>query len=333
MLIKARSMELGALACDVAALISERDPLRNLQGERRCDFALRLEALHAHRSEGNRGARHFGADPAACAAVERASRQWRRLLKVQANDAPVDESQVGLLLALAYPDRIAQRRAASEGRYLLSNGRGARLLNECTISSELIVAASLDGRGDESRIFLAVQVEQFQLETVMEERITWQSVVSWDRNNEAVIARDEQRLGTLVLAHRPLAKPDPESIALAMLDGVRYMGLESLPWSDEARQLQTRLCSLAHWQPQAGWPDTSDQALLSSIEEWLGPYLGGISRRDHLSRLNMYDILKNRLEWDKQQQLENAAPTHLQVPSGSRKKLSYSTDGSPRCLQ
>jgi len=332
MLIKARSMELGAVACDVAALISERDPLRNLEGERRCDFALRLEALHAHRTEGNRGARHFGADAAACAAVERASRQSRRLLKVQANDAPVDESQVGLLLALAYPDRIAQRRSPGAGRYLLSNGRGARLLNECAISSELIVAASLDGRGDESRVFLAASVKQPELEKVMGERITWQSMVSWDRNNEAVVARDEQRLGALVLAHRPLAKPDPEKIAQVMLDGIRDMGLESLPWSDEARQLQARLCSLAHWQPQAGWPDTSDQALLSSIEEWLSPYLGGMSRRDHLTRLNMYDILKNRLAWDKQQQLEQAAPTHLQVPSGSRKKLSYSTDGSPPVL-
>ena len=332
MLVRAGERGSAALACDVAALLSERDPLRNADGEGHCDFTLRLEALRAHRSKGNRGARGFGADPGACAAAERASRQWRRLLKLQADDTLLVEREVGLLLALAYPDRIAQRRSKAGGRYLLSNGRGARLLNECPPMSELIVAASLDGRGDESRIFLAAPVELAALEALMAEEIRWKTTVGWERNEQAVIAREERRLGALVLAQRPLQQPDPGELVNAMLEGVHEMGLECLPWNDEARQLQARLLSLRQWLPQQGWPDLSAEALLASLDEWLAPYLNGVTRREHLAKLNLAEIFMGALDWQMQQRLAQAAPTHLQVPSGSRKKLSYSVDASPPVL-
>jgi ATP-dependent helicase HrpB len=332
MLVMADKRDSAALACDVAALLAERDPLRMVEGERRCDFTLRLEALHAHRRDGNRGARRFGADPAACAAAERASRQWRHLLRVQAEEGSVDEREVGLLLALAYPDRIAQRRGAGEGRYRLANGRGARLLAECAPAPAYLVAASLDGRGEESRIFLAAPVTPQSLEAVMAERIGWQTVVGWDRVRESVIAREERRLGALVLDHRPLPQPSPETVVAAMLEGIRAMGLECLPWTEEARQLQARLLSLRHWRPEESWPDLSDQHLLAHLEEWLAPYLNGMSRRDHLAKLNLAEILGNTLDWDKRQRLEQAAPTHLQVPSGSRKKITYTADGAPPVL-
>ena len=124
MLLKARPLGLAGLACDVAALVAERDILRGPPHERSCDFSLRLEALQAHRRDGRDGARRFEADPNACAAAERAARQWRHLLGVQ---APVGgAAQAGALLALAYPDRVARRRGAGGGRYLLGGGRGAR---------------------------------------------------------------------------------------------------------------------------------------------------------------------------------------------------------------
>lgn len=332
MLVQAGKRGSAALACDIAALLAERDPLRGITGERRCDFPLRLEALHAHRHDGNKGGRRFGADPVACAAAERASRQWRHLLRVQADDTAVDEQEVGLLLALAYPDRIARSRGSGEGRYLLSNGRGARLQSECAPAPEFIVAASLDGRGEESRIFLAAPVSLASLEEAMSGRIAWQNVVAWDRVSETIITREERRLGALVLAQRPLQQPDPEAICAALLEGVRAMGLGCLPWSGEARQLQARILSLRQWLPEEGWPDLSDEALLATLGEWLAPYLGGMSRREHLARLKLADILRNTLEWEKQQRLEQAAPTHLQVPSGSRKRLSYDTEASPPVL-
>ncbi|BCB26787.1 ATP-dependent helicase HrpB [Sulfurimicrobium lacus] len=333
MLLRGREMGLGTIACDVAAVASERDPMRALEGERRCDFALRAEALRAHRSLGNAGARRFAADPNACAAAERAARQWRHLLGVAADDGEVDEAVVGLLLALAYPDRIAQRRREGEGRYLLANGRGARLLPGCAGGAPLLVAASLDGKGDEGRIFLAAALDADDLARHFGDKTAWQPVVRWDRLSQAVLAREERRLGALVLAQRPLPPGFAAAeMVQAMVDGVRDMGLESLPWDEEARQLQARIASLRQWQPDAGWPDLSDAALLASLEDWLAPYLDGLARRDHLARLDLTEILKARLDWDRLQQLESLAPTHIAVPSGSRKRLEYFPDGAPPVL-
>ncbi|MEN6586689.1 MAG: ATP-dependent helicase HrpB [Sulfuricella sp.] len=333
MLLRGREMGLGAIACDVAAVAAERDPLRALEGERRCDFALRVEALRAHRSLGNAGARRFGADPSACAAAERAARQWRHLLGVAADDGEVDEAVVGLLLALAYPDRIAQRRREGEGRYLLANGRGARLLPGCVGGAPLLVAASLDGKGDEGRIFLAAALDADDLARHFGDKTAWQPVVRWDRQSQAVLAREERRLGALVLAQRPLpAGFAAAAMVQAMVDGVRDLGLESLPWDEEARLLQARIASLRQWQPDASWPDVSDAALLASLEDWLAPYLDGLARRDHLARLDLPTILKARLDWDRLQQLESLAPTHIAVPSGSRKQLEYFPDGAPPVL-
>ncbi len=332
MLVMGGRMGPAALACDVAALLSERDPLRSLEGEERCDFSLRLEALRAYRHDGKPGARRFGADPVSCAAAERAARQWRRLMKVQADDAPVDETLVGRLLALAYPDRIARRRGSGERRYRLSNGRGARLSSECAAPSEMLVAASIDGRGEESRIFLAAPVTLTDLEAVMSERMVWQPVVGWERMTETVVAREERRLGELVLSTRPLTEAEPEQQVAAMVEGVREMGLSCLPWTDEARRLQARVCALSKWQPQAGWPNLSEQHLLETLEEWLAPYLTGITRRDHLSRLKLGTLLTHLLGWEMQQRLETAAPESMRVPSGSRKRLDYAADGSPPVL-
>lgn len=333
MLLRGRQMERGALACDVAAVAVERDVLRSLEGARRCDFTLRLEALRAHRSHGNAGARRYGADPNACAAVERAARQWRHLLGVTAEDGEVDEAAVGLLLAFAYPDRVAQRRNANEGRYLLANGRGARLLPDCAGGPPLLVAASLDGKGEEGRIFLAAALDGADLERHFAESLGWQAVVRWERQSQVVLAREERRLGALVLAQRPLPPGSgQEAVVQAMIEGVRDLGLDALPWDEAARQFQARVVSLGQWQPEAGWPDLSDAALLVTLEEWLAPYLQGVTRREHLSQLDLSAMLKSRLDWDRQQQLERLAPSHLTVPSGSRKHLEYAPDGAPPVL-
>lgn len=332
MLLRAESMGLGALACDVAALLSERDPLRQLDGERRCDFPLRIDALRAHRERGNQGAREYGADAAACARAERAARQWRKLLKLQVENRSIDEYQVGLLLALAYPDRIALQRPDEQGRYLLANGRGAAMLRECATSMPWLVAASLDGRGGESRIFLAAPVDPVQLEVTFADQLGWQAQIGWDSRSEAVIAHEERRLGALVLASRPLQQLDPEAVSQAMLDGIRQMGLECLPWDEQSRQLLARVLSLRKWFSDESWPDYSDAALLSTLEHWLLPYLSGVSRRQHLAQLQLTEILRNGLEWSLQQRLEQAAPTVLSVPSGSRKKLLYSSGGEPPIL-
>ncbi len=325
LLREGRRLRLAALACDVAALLSERDVFRG--PARDVDLSLRLDALRAFRRAGRDAARRLDADPNACASVNRAAEQYRRLL--DAKDADDDDAALGVLLAFAYPDRVAQLRSDGE-RLLLANGRGARLPQGSHLAkTPWLVAAVLDGRGDDSRVRLAAEIAPAQLRSHFQHRIETREVVRFDERREGVTAVREDRLGKLVLESKPLATPPPGAITAALLDAVRSRGLAVLPWSDAARELVARVESLRHWLPEDGWPDVSDGALLATLEDWLAPYLAGMTRLEHLARLDLHDVLLARLDWPMQKRLEEGAPTHIAVPSGSRKRLTYKVGESP----
>ena len=347
MLRQAQTMQRGALACDIAALLSERNIFRG-DARRSCDLAERVEALQGFRRGGRAAAQASGADGNACQRVEQAARQWRRLIRVRGEEAlNVDPDEVGLLLALAYPDRIAMQRApndaqgrasaaggrtpgAAEPRYLLANGRGARLPEwELRLRQPLLVAATLDAGEGEGLIHLAATVKPEALEAHFASHIRTEDEVRWDGEQGAVIARRVERLGALVLDAAPIRAADPERLRAAMLDGVRRMGLDVLPWTDEVRALQARVLAMRTWFPDEDWPDLSDAALARDLSVWLAPYLDGITRRAQLSRLDLAAMLRARLDWKRSQQLEVDAPTHLEVPSGSRLKLEYRPGAAP----
>ncbi|MGE0080637.1 MAG: ATP-dependent helicase HrpB [Thiohalomonadaceae bacterium] len=325
LLREGRRLGLAALACDVAALLSERDVFRG--PARDVDLSLRLDALRAFRRGGRDAARRLDADPNACAGVNRVSEQFRRLL--DAKDTGDDDAALGVLLAFAYPDRIAQARNDGE-RLLLANGRGARLPQGSHLArAPWLVAAVLDGRGDDSRVRLAAEIAPAQLRAHFQHRIETREVVRFDERRDGVTALREERLGALVLESKPLAATPPGAITAALLDAVRSRGLTVLPWTDAARELVARVESLRHWLPEDGWPDFSDAALLATLEDWLAPYLEGLTRLEHLARLELHDILLARLDWPMQKRLEEGAPTHIAVPSGSRKRLTYKVGESP----
>ncbi|HXH02066.1 MAG TPA: ATP-dependent helicase C-terminal domain-containing protein, partial [Candidatus Competibacteraceae bacterium] len=139
-------------------------------------------------------------------------------------------------------------------------------------------------------------------------------------------------LDALVLERRPPAKADPAQLRAAMLEGVRQLGLAALPWNETLRQWQARVESLRRWRPEEAWPEVSDAWLERHLEDWLEPHLDGIVRREHLVRLDLAAILQSRLPWPLPQKLEELAPTHLPVPSGSRIRLTYSADGTAPVL-
>jgi ATP-dependent helicase HrpB len=153
--------------------------------------------------------------------------------------------------------------------------------------------------------------------------------VEWDPAARAVVARQEERLGALVLATRPLTSPDPEGVREALLEGLRQAGPGALPWTPAARGLQARVLSLRAWRPTEPWPDLSDPALMDGLAEWLGPYLNGMTRVDHLSRLDLAAVLRDRLGWDQLRLLDEGAPPHLTVPSGARRRLAYQPGEAP----
>ncbi len=329
MVDRARQRDLGGLACDIAALLSERDILA-AKPHRSCDFTDRLEALRAYRRGGREAAQSAGADPAACARVEQTARQVGRLCRIEAGSSRISPESVGLLLAWAYPDRIAQQRAPRDYRYLLSSGRGARLPErEHPLRQPYLVAASLDAGDTEGKIHLAAAVD---LDILREEeaiRLQTAEVVRWDEREGKIVARVEERLGCLILKSTALAKPDPEMRRTAVLEAVRRIGIAGLPWTRDARQWQARVLSLRHWCPDEGWPDLSDDALQARLDDWLAPFLGGVARRQDLERLDLLLPLRNLLDPKLHQRLDEGAPGRIVVPSGASHRLEYRPGESP----
>lgn len=311
-----RGKELGRtrLACRVAALIGERDILRG-GGRRDADLRTRLEHLDERGRGGDvdRGALHQ--------ALEQAKQLERQIGGPPGSN---DHNDAGLLLALAYPDRIAQRRAGAAGQFRLSGGRGAALdPTDALAACDLLAVADLDGQGRDARIFLAAPVTQAELEEAFADEIRSETEVVWDHREQVVQARRRRRLFELSLKDEPLANPPADLILPALLEGIRSMGLSCLPWTKELEGWRRRVAFLHRAAPDR-WPDVSDEGLLSTLEEWLAPYLTGISRRSHLDRIDLYNALTSILDWNQRQAMDSEIPTHLTVPTGNRIPIDYS---------
>ncbi|MBM3533028.1 MAG: ATP-dependent helicase HrpB [Alphaproteobacteria bacterium] len=301
----------GSRACEVAALLSERDVLT--AAVRDPDLRRRLEALNG------------AADPQAhrgrVAEARQAAADWRRRLRVPRESRSLS---VGALVAMAYPGRVAQRRGTA-GQYRLANGRGAVLPPEDPLAREEFLAiADLDDAGRDVRVYLAAPLMRSEIDELFGGRIETDEDVRWDERAETVIAARRVRLGALVLDETRLETADAEARTQAMVDGVRAMGLGALPWTPGLRGFQARNLFVHRLDPS--WPDFADGALLAGLETWLAPYLGGVSRRAHLARIDLAAALDAKLDWQQRKTLDALAPTHIDVPSGSRIALDYDSD-------
>jgi ATP-dependent helicase HrpB len=327
MLLAARPLGLLRSACELAALLSERDLLRGSEAQRDADVRTRLELLRGE--EGGAGA----VDRAALARARRLARELERQLQADARRrTPAADEASGLLLAFAYPERIAQRRASGAGRYTLANGRGAAFAQAQPLSrAELIVAAELDDRERDARILLAAPLTRADLEEYFAGELVAGESVAWDPREQAVIGRRTVTLGALVLEDKPLTRPAPEATRAALLSGVRELGLAALPWTPEARELLQRIefVRASSGSAAADWPPSGEAELLASLDSWLAPYLEGLTRREHLARVPLVEALRARLTFAQQRQLEEWAPSHVAVPSGSRIRVDYLDPGSP----
>ena len=311
LVLKGREMGQGKVAALLVAILGERDFLRLPPGQRDADLRHRVDIALS------------GKAPRQILEVARRLTQGKH-----SGGKDSDSSMTGALLALAYPDRIGRRRAGTAGRYLLSGGRGAALPEGDPMGNEeFLVVAETDGSTQDSRIFLAAPTTAVEIEELYAERIVAEEIVQWSSRDGTVLARRRRRLGALVLEDKPLARPDAEKLRAAMLDGVRQLGLGALPWSDELAKWRERVTFLrAH---DEAWPDLSDTALLGTLDTWLGPFLDGVSRRDHLTRVDLSAALRALVPWDRQRDLDRLAPTHIEVPSGSRVPIDYSNPAEP----
>jgi ATP-dependent helicase HrpB len=310
MVCRGAALGLGETACELAAILSARDFLAS----RDSDIGLRMRALRDCQRDRR------------CQQVARAARDLHRRLASAIPDKERDSANIGLLLAFAYPDRIAQRRPGGLARYVLANGRGASLRDDDSLAREdWLAVADVDMGAKEARIFLAAPLSQADLETHFAQFIQRDDSVDW--RGEVLQARRETRYGALLIHSEAAPDAPEEAYTTALLQAIRKQGLIVLPWDKAARHWQARVLLVREHFP--AWPDVSDAALLADLDTWLAPYLNGIRRLEELKKLALAEILSNTLDWAQQQQLNALAPTHLQVPSGSRIALQYEPGKPP----
>ncbi|MEB3322010.1 MAG: ATP-dependent helicase HrpB, partial [Synechococcaceae cyanobacterium] len=325
MLLRAEAEDLLPLGCSLAVLLSERDPLD--PREAGCDLLRRLAWLDQERDR-------------ARAPLHRLRRHLQRQVRIardHADTPPGDrpahrqrqestEEATARLLSWAYPERIALARPGGDGRFLLRGGRGARLHPADPLGTAGgLAVAHLDGEGSEARVLLAAPLPGALLEELLEREGRAEEEARWDPEAARVRCERVLRLGALVVRREPWPDAGGERINRAMVEGLRQMGLEALPWCPRTRQLRERLC-LARAHLGDPWPDRRPEVLESDPGAWLGPHLHGLRSRRDLERLDLAAALWGDSAWDRErhQALETLLPERVAVASGRRVPIDYS---------
>jgi ATP-dependent helicase HrpB len=306
MVVKAVSLGAGRAAAEVAAMITERD---GLPRDTSADLETRL--LHVRGGARDR--------------IRQSAKQIIDMMQLGEDERDLSH---GVLLGLAYPDRIAQRRGGA--RFRMANGGGAVVAeHDLLTKADFIAVAVLDNMQADARVFLAAPLTAGEIETHFANLITDSSTTGWDGKQSAVVALRERRLGAITLDQRPLTNPDPQVLAEGMLAGMRQMGLAVLPWTEAAEGFRQRVLFLRRTLPTAGWPDLSEAALVETMDTWLSPYLAGMQRKRDLARLDMIAILRSLVPHALLSRLEGLAPLRMAVPSGGQYRIDYAGDGDP----
>ncbi|MGR7943614.1 ATP-dependent helicase HrpB [Paenibacillus sp. M.A.Huq-81] len=324
MLLAAAKTSQSRLACELAALLSERDLL---PGEKNVDLSLRLSVLH----KGSPG--HVES----ISRIQKQAAQWERMLHEgmkgsgggdeRQSSASQKQQALGSLLATAYPDRIAQRRA--DGRYVLSGGRGAVLPELQPLSRfPYLVVCELDDSGKEATIRSGAEIAPAELERQLASQIQTEDSVEWDAGTQSVRARRRLKLGALTLSDKPQEGTDPEAVAEVWLKTIRETGFRMIPLSKSAQTLLLRMRLMA-LSGDPDWPDVTEEGLLNRLEHWLKPHLYGVKNMAEFQKLPWAQIIGGEMSWKQSQVLEDEVPTHITVPSGSRLPVDYSDPVSP----
>ncbi|AMM52928.1 ATP-dependent helicase [Rufibacter sp. DG15C] len=322
LVLQGHALGAGATACALAALLADRDILKPQAGgftEPLPDLALRLEILDYKRPP----TPGFVIDENALRRVKEQAQHLRQRIKETQKSLQPDKA--GILAALAYPDRLAQRE--STGRVRLVTGQKATLSTELFTEAEFYGVAHLE-IGARSRVLLAAPIDKAEILTHFKHQLEEVEEVKWDTTTEKVTARKFTRLGALVLEEKLVTNPNGELVNQALLQALQEKGIERLPWPKEATQLKERLAFL-HVLDSTNWPDVSDSKLQETMHEWLAPHLVGLKSLDQVARLDFTEILLTDFTWEQRQELDRLAPSHLEVPTGSRIALDYSNPEAP----
>lgn len=342
MLLQAAPRGWLPLATALAVLLSERDPLdpRDAGAEllARVDWLQARDRQDDHRRRPLRTLQtHWlrqvaAAQPAPAGPPPPGAQPGGKTPKPSGDDGPLpaagasQQAIAARLLAWAYPERIALARGQGDGRFLLRNGRGARLHPSDPLrTAEALAVATVDGEGADARILLATPLPAEVRQELAAAEGRFDCIASWDAEKERVRCERQLRLGALILERGPWPDADPVQVRRALGEGLRRLGLEALPWTPRSRQLRQRL-SLVHRHRGGPWPDRSLESLAADPDGWLGSRLDGLLSRQDLQRLDLVEALWGELGWEERRQLDLWLPEELPIPSGRRARIDYSAE-------
>ncbi len=315
-----------SLACDIAAVVEARDPLR---GDARWsdDLRDRLTALarfrHTRRAPAD-------ADHGVVAQIEQNAADLRRRAQVGADDAAPDPLAPGEILALAFPERIGRQDPGNPRRYTLANGRGARLSDQSRVFGEPWLVVSelrLDAR--DSLIQRAAPVDEQHLREVMPERFVAETTIAFNPDTRAVEAAEISRFDQLLLRRRHVPTPRDARTTTMLLEGLRVIGLDALPWTEPLRQWRTRAQCLRDWCPDLDLPALDDASLAARLDDWLAPYIEGCVRVSDIPASALGEALQAQLDFAQRKALDEHAPVAITVPSGNARRLDYEPGQPP----
>jgi ATP-dependent helicase HrpB len=314
MIVDSHRLGAGEAAAEIAAVLTER----GLGGDS-ADLDYRLDQFRRDRSQRAASARTL-------------AQRWASQVAATEGAQAADSSlSTGVMLAFAFPDRVARNRG--NGSFVLANGRGAAVDQASALArAPYIAVAELTGTAAQGRILLAAPIAQAEIESHFADQIEIADEISFDRGAMALRARRRKTLHAITLSEAPLAlKPSAETAAV-LADGLIAAGLDKLPWSKPAKQWRDRVMFLRKAEGEASqhsWPDLSDDALAAQREAWLVPVLYDKTALKELSAGDLSDALATLLPWELRARLEREAPTHFEAPTGTQLAIDYEAEQGP----
>ena len=309
MLLRAKERNLGVLACDLCAMLEERDFSR-----RRDQYDIDLTARFRDMLRSDPTSRRWKAQ----------SSRLRSLLSLTDRPGSISDDHLGILLALAYPDRVGKRRNGD--RYQLSGNMSATVPKGSALSHhEFLAIGDGDGAGSDIRIQLAEPLTEQEVRDLFSPQIAIVRETGWDERTNAGVTKTVERFGSIILSEssRPASAEDAGPMILA---GIRSKGLQVLPWDDTTRSIRARSEWIRKKEIRKEWVDLSDETLLRTLEEWLSPFLQKVTKLSQLSTLSLSTILRTLFTHEQWKEIDRLAPLTLTVPTGSSIALDYTQD-------
>ena len=303
MLVQASAVGLGALAADIAAILEEKDPLGD---ENDADIGTRIDLLREQRAFKGLRDKRFSR-------IARIAAEYRRMMRCDEDNSTAAADNIGALIAYAYPERIAMRQ--SDGVYRLPSGENVRLNESDNLSvCEFLAVASL-GR----RIFLASPVSRDVLMDLAQPHEN----ISWNSREGRFVARNEMRIGVLVIASRPLDNPSSDVLAQTLCRAAVKEGRSMFDFNEDVTRLQQRIATVAEWHPELDLPVVTTEHLLNTASEWLPMYMGRATTVQELRKIDICEVIKGVVGYELMQRVDSIAPTHLRLPGGRTARIDY----------